>query len=143
MRYALALSALLAAACATQSGRPEGWPRPEAAIRQHGNLFFGSGSTSPAFFDITVENPLNQPLTIRRVRIESPGMAQYGLVPTERVFAETIQPGGVGTVQITPTAVTTTSRPSEPLTVRVIIYYQAGERSFREIYMASASSGPY
>jgi hypothetical protein len=113
-------------------------------IRQTGSLFFGSSATAPAFLELAITNNGGQSLIVRRVRIESPGMAQYGLVPMERVFGETIAPGETRSVQITPTAVTNTSRPTEPLTLRATVYFEtADHHNFREIYQAQASSGPY
>ena len=144
MRLAsLSLLLVLAIACASGgTSRPADMPRPGVDIRQSGALFFGSGSTAPAFLEVAVTNLGSQPLIVRRVRIDSPGMAQYGLQPTERVFRETIAPGDTKSVQITPTAVTTTSRPSEPLTLRAIVYFESNGRSFREIYNSMADTGP-
>jgi hypothetical protein len=140
-QVAFAAVLILAMACASGATRPSGMPRPEVEIRQNGSLFFGSGSTAPAFLEVFVTNPGSQPLMLRRVRIESPGMATYGLQPIERVFSQTIAPGETRSVQLTPTAVTSTSRPTEPLTLRATVYFESGGKSFREIYTAMGEGG--
>jgi hypothetical protein len=134
----------IAIGCATGGAtRPAGMSRPEAQIRQTGSIFFGSGSEAPAFFEVDISNTGEQPLTVRRIRVESPGMAQWSLVPLNRVYRETIAPGGTKTLALTATAVTRSSRPVEPLSVRVTIDFEAEGKSFREMYTAQASSGPY
>ena len=129
--------------CVTAATRPEGVNRPEAQIRQSGSIFFGSGNESPAFFEVDIPNVDSVPLVVRRIRVESPGMASWGLRPTARVYNETIPPGGTRTLSLNATATTAVSRPVEPLSLRVTIDYESGGRSFREMYTAQAGSGPY
>ncbi len=90
-----------------------------------------------------MNNPGSQPLRVRRVRIESPGMATYGIRPVERVFNEAIDPGATHTLRVDAMAVTSTTRPTEPLTIRATVYFDVNGKAFREFYQGSTATGPY
>lgn len=111
-------------------------PRPEVEIRQAAPLFFGSGTTAPVSFDIAVANRGSEPLIVRRIRVESPGMVQYGVYPREEIYRETIPPGQTKTLALNATAWASQSRlqPSEPLSLRAMIDFESEGKHFREIY---------
>ena len=122
-------------ACGTGATRPSSVPRPEISIRQAGHIFFGSGTSAPVTIEVDVTNRAGVPLQIRDIEISSPGMAEYALLRTRRVFQQTIAPGETKTLTIPATAVTQFTRltPSEPLSVRAIVTFDAGGTVFREI----------
>jgi hypothetical protein len=122
-------------ACGTGATRPASVPRPEISLRQAGHIFFGSGTTATATIEVDVKNTASVPLRVRDIEISSPGMVEYALVPTRRVFHQTIAPGETKTLTVLTTAVTQFARltPSEPLSVRAIVTFDANGTVFREL----------
>jgi hypothetical protein len=132
-----ALAALLAFACASGgNSRPAGVAAPEVRAGINGTVFFGSGNTAPANVDVFVTNNANVPIVLRRVQVDSPGMATYTLIRSSRDFRQTIGPGATERVTVFSTAVTEVRNPSEPLTIRVISDFELGKDRWREITMA-------
>lgn len=132
----LLLLFVLACGSSVNTSRPANVPKPDVEIRT-GQLFFGSGTTAPLPLDVLVHNGSAQPIVVRRIRVESPGMTQYGIYPFERLFRETIEPGATESFPLNPTAVASAPRmhPSEPLILRAWIDFEAGENRWREMYM--------
>ena len=133
------LLTLLIAACASSgaelSKRPENIPRPDVQVRV-GQLYFGSGTTAPLPMDVAVINAGNEPISVRRIFVESPSMMQYGISPHERIYNEAIAGGATQLFSVTPTAWASRARltPSEPLNLRVWIDFEQGESRWRELY---------
>lgn len=138
MRRNLSILLLLLAACASnQSKRPANIPQPDLGARLVNPLFFGSGAQAVATIEVGIRNRASVPLTVRRIEIDSPGMGQYTLMRSVRDYREVIAPGGEKAMTTFATAVAqTTTRPSEPLQLRVILEFEAGEgQVWREIIM--------
>ena len=134
MRHALTCSLFfLAIACGSSSVRPTAVAEPGINVRPVGPVFFGSGRTAPATFEVDITNQAQTPLTVRAIQLSSPGMAQYAIQPIRRTFNDTVAPGETKTLTIFATAVTTISNPTEPLTLRTIVTLQANGQTFQEI----------
>ena len=136
---AVAVVALFAAACgsgASASRRPAHIPQPAIDVRLTHPIFFGSQSSAPATIEVLVENRGPVPITVRRVEVDSPGMAQYTLRRAMRQFRETVPPGGTKALTVFATAVTSTSRPTEPLSMRAILEFEVDGKYWREIVLA-------
>jgi hypothetical protein len=131
----LAVCGSVLACASAQSTRPAAIAQPGVQSRLTHPLFFGSGSTSAANIEVTIRNRANVPITVRRIEIDSPGMAMYGIRKTIREFRETIPAGGEKALIVFATAVTTTDRPTEPLSLRTIVELEAGDAAWREIVM--------
>ena len=130
----LFLVSLFALACGSaSSSRPSGIAAPDIDAGLVGTVFFGSGNSAPANIDVIATNRANVSIVLRRVQIDSPGMATYGLIRTSREVRETISPGEAKRVTVFATAVTQVRTPSEPLTIRVIADFESGKDRWREI----------
>src|SRR6185436_18976627 len=114
-------------ACASmQTKRPPGVPQPDIDARLANSLFFGSTSESPATIEVRIVNRGKVPITAQRVEVDSPGMGQYTLQRYARDYHEVIPPGEEKTLVIFTQAVAqTTTRPTEPLTIRAIVEFEA------------------
>lgn len=126
---------LFAVACGSsnsQPQRPANFRAPELDVRLSNPVFFGSSSSAPANIDVEVTNRATTPLVIRRVEVDSPGMIEYAIRRTARDFRQTVNPGETKVVTVFTTAYTTTSRPTETLTIRAIIELQAEGKTWRE-----------
>ncbi|MDP9194744.1 MAG: hypothetical protein M3P06_23860 [Acidobacteriota bacterium] len=134
--FVVAVAALFTIACgSTGSSRPAGITAPDVSSDLSGTVFFGSGNTAPANIDVTVVNRASVPIVLRRVEIDSPGMATYAIRRTAREFRETIAPGETKRVTVFATATTNVRSPSEPLTLRTIADFEVGKDRWREIVM--------
>ena len=130
----VAITTLFTLACgSTSSGRPAGIPAPEVGAELNGTVFFGSGNTAPANIDVFVTNRASVPIVLRRVEVDSPGMATYTIRRTSRLFHDTIAAGETKRVTVFSTAYTNVRNPSEPLTLRVITEFESGKDVWREI----------
>ena len=119
------------------TSRPSTIPQPDLNARLAHSIFFGSSSTAPATVDVFVGNRATVPITVRRIEVDSPGMGEYALIRTTRAFREVIAPGQSKTLTVFATAETTVRRPTEPLTIRAVIEFEAeGQARWREILMA-------
>lgn len=126
---------LFAAACGssnTQPQRPANFVAPDLDVRLSHPVFFGSSSSAPANIEVEVMNRAATPLVIRRVEVDSPGMIEYAIRRTVRDFRQTVNPGETKLVTVFAMADTTTSRPTEPLTIRAVIELQAEGKIWRE-----------
>ena len=138
MRRAFSFLFLLTLACASsQSSRPASIAQPDLNAHMINPLFFGSGTTAPATIEVTVRNRANVPITVQRIELDSPGMGQYALGRVARDFKETVNPGEEKPFTVFATAYAqTTTRPDEPLLIRAIVEFKAGDNHWREILMA-------
>jgi hypothetical protein len=130
------LALVLAACGSSQTSRPANIPQPDIDASLLHEIYFASQSSAPASIEVRVTNRAAVPITVRRVEIDSPGMGQYTILRTQRLVHEVIESGQTKAIGITATAVTTTSRPSEPLTLRAIVEFESGTAHWREILMA-------
>ncbi len=134
MHRSLSLLIVLLTGCASvASTRPATIPQPEIDARLAHPVFFGSGSTAPATVDVTVRNRAKVPIVVRRVEVDTPGMVMYTILRTSRTFRETVPAGETKSLPIFATATTVTSRPTEPLAIRVIIEFEGGGSIWREV----------
>jgi hypothetical protein len=132
------LSILVLTACGTTAAkRPANIPQPDLGARLVNPLFFGSTNEAAATIDVAIRNRASVPIIVRRVEITSPGMGQYTIVARPREFRETLGPGEEKVVTTFATAVAqTTRRPTEPLSLRLIVEFQSTEGAvWREILM--------
>lgn len=138
LSFLLLLAVLVTTGCGSaKSTRPASIPQPDLDAGLATELFFGSGTQAPANIDVKVTNRATVPIVLRRIEIDSPGMGQYVIGRAIRDFRETIAPGETKVVAVFATAYAqTTRRPSEPLQLRAIIEFEAGEARWREILMA-------
>lgn len=137
MRRTLSILLLLSFACSSASTqRPASIPQPDIDARMVNPLFFGSGNTAPATIEVRVANRGRVPIVIRRIELDSPGMGQYTLGRYVRQHRETVPPGEMRSLTAFATAYAqTTRRPTEPLTIRAIVEFQAEGAVWREILM--------
>lgn len=140
MRSSLSILLLLTTlACGTaqRSARPAGIPQPDIDARLVNPLFFGSGTQAHATIEVNVQNRATVPISVRRIEIDSPGMAQYAIARSVRDYRESIPAGTTKSLTTFATAIAqTTTRPTEPLMLRVIIEFEAGKGEvWREILM--------
>lgn len=138
MRRSLSFLLLLSLACGSaRVSRPESVAQPEIDARLAHELFFGSGVSAPATIEVRVANRADVPITVRRVEIDSPGMAQYTLGRAVRDFRDTLAPGEAKILTVFATAYAqTTRRPSEPLQMRLIVELEGGGGRWREVLIA-------
>lgn len=143
MRRRLALLSLplfLAIGCSSNPKQPAGYVRPEVLMRGPGPIFFGSGTQAPVTVDVQIANSGSLPITVRRVRIESPGMSQYSLAPATREYRETIASGQMALLSMSATAYASRARldPTEPLLIRAVVELESGGVWIREVYTIRA-----
>ncbi|HYI13150.1 MAG TPA: hypothetical protein VEK57_29150 [Thermoanaerobaculia bacterium] len=138
-RFAPALLFLFTLGCASGTatgsggGRPANVPAPEIRVDPVGSVFFGSGSDAPLAFEISVTNRATVPIQLQEVELSTPGMVQWGIRPIRRVYNQTIAPGDTYTASLVATAITRQRDPSEPLTVRAFVGFEAEGKRFREL----------
>jgi hypothetical protein len=132
----VALAVSLLGACGSSAPpRPASIPRPELYAELSDRPFFGTSDRAAVNVLVTVRNRAAVPITIRRAEVDSPGMTQYTLRRAIRDFHETVGPGEEKTVTVFTTAYTTTQRPTEPLTIRALVTFEAGGERWREILL--------
>lgn len=137
MRRLLLVLASLSSACASLN-QPPTPGRPEVEIVQQTPIFFGSGSEAPLNLAVTITNPAQEPIVVRRVRVTAGmGMTQYSIRPAERIVRETLAPGQSRELHLTATAYTDRARltPTEPLGLRTMVEYETGGRRHQELYI--------
>ena len=134
-RVLTSLFLVLVLGCASSARRPAAIARPELDVRVVGGAYFGSGSTAPATVELDVQNAADVPIVVRRVEIDSPGMTQYRVVRTSRTVRETVPAGGSTTIGVMVPVERRSSQLTEPLTLRAIVDFEAGDDRWREIVM--------
>jgi len=129
-RFLLPTVLLASLACASNSAqRPASIPKPAINMELAHDVFFGSSSSAGVTIDFNVQNPASEPITVRRIELESPGMVQWGFPRQQRAYKEVVAPGETKRITFFATARTNTSRPSEPLSYRARVEFEAqGER---------------
>lgn len=139
-RRFVVLSLAFLMACASGSTRPANLAQPELRLQKQGNAppFFGSGYTAAVNFDVEIHNRATTPIVVTRIELQTPGMVQYAIYPTERFFRDTIEANTTRTFAIPATAYTDRDRltATEPLTVRAVVDFEAGTEKWREIYLS-------
>jgi hypothetical protein len=146
-RLIAAFLIVFAAACSSSSNssaaRPGNIAKPDIAVRSTApTIFFGSGLQAPVPLEVLVANNSAVPLRVRRIQIESPGMAEYTLYPLTRMFNDEVGPGQTKTFNVVATAYTNVSRlnPTEPLQVRATVEFEGPNKErFREIVFQRAT----
>lgn len=142
-RFLLPSLLLLGLACAgNTASRPPGIVQPEIEVNLANEVFFGSSSTAPATIDIRVTNTSPQPITVRRIDVESPGMTEWGLPKQSHVYNETIAPGETRPITFFATARTITSRRSEPLSYQTRIEFEAAGQRWQEFVRVFGTRPP-
>ena len=137
MRTALTLTALLLAACAMSSAAPG--PEPDINIYQISRVAAGTEhDTGPvsAKFAVEVKNKLTEPLTLRRVAVQSIGGGAYTLPSYSQAFNETIAPGETKRVAFwapATIAVDTIGGANGPVTLRAALDFEAGGKKFQKV----------
>lgn len=131
----LAAGALAFGCSSSASSRPASIAKPAIGAHLTHPLFFGSGNQSGANIEVVVTNNATVPIKVRRVEVDSPGMASYTIGRSVRDFQETLAPGQTKSFLIFATATTLTDRPVEPLAVRTIVEIAAGGSVWREVGM--------
>jgi hypothetical protein len=138
MRFrAFALLPLLAIVLACASGntaqRPASISRPEIDAKLANDVFFGGGSTAAVTIDVLVHNTAAEPITVRRIEVDTPGMTEWGIVRQSRNYTDVIEPGATKSLTFFGTAQTITRDRNEPLTFRTTIDFEsAGPVRWRE-----------
>lgn len=138
----LVLALVFLTACSSLN-KPPTPGRPEVDLFQQSPIFFGSSSTAPLNLSVTIRNPSKEPIVVRRIRLTAGmGMTQYSVLASERLFRETIAPGESKELNITATAYTDRVRlnPTEPLSLRTFVDYDAGGRRHQELYLTMVVS---
>ena len=135
MRRPLVALVALLAACSTSSSDTPSFPRPTVEVRQLGPIFFGSGFSAPVTIEVQVTNKANVPIRVREIELSSPSMSEYALARTRRTLLETLGPGETRSITVPATAVTNYSRltPTEPLSLRTIVLFEAEGKNYREV----------
>ena len=134
-RFALLplLAVVVACASGNTAQRPASITRPEIDAKLATDVFFGGGSTAAVTIDVTVQNTAAEPITVRRIEMDTPDMTEWGLVRQARNYAEVIQPGATKSITFFGTAQTITTDRNEPLTFRATIDFEsAGAVRWRE-----------
>ena len=105
-------------------------------LLQQGDLFFGNAGRTDVHVDVVVRNVAQEPIVIRRVRLNAGPGAQYRVTPADRIVHKAIAPGETETISLTMEAFTDVSRldATEPLTIRTMVEFERGGKRFREIY---------
>jgi len=125
---------LLAAACGSMH---QASAIADVNLQAHSAPFFGSSSTAPLEFDVTIRNKTTAPLAVRSIRISTLNMLEYSVDSGEKLFKETIAPGETKTFPVTATAVSVSAGTSsnEPLSLRADVDFEGtGGKRFHEVY---------
>jgi hypothetical protein len=132
--FALLLIAASVIACASNTAqRPANISRPEITAELANDVYFGGNSTAPATIDVTVRNTSGEPITVRRIEVDTPDMTEWGLVRQSRSYGEVIEPGATKAITFFATASTIASARNEPLTLRTTVEFEsAGNIHWRE-----------
>ena len=137
MRTALTLTMLFLVACATNSAAPG--PEPDINIYQLSNVAVGTEhDTGPIStqFAVEVKNKLAEPLTLRRVGVQSIGGGSYTLPSYSQGFNETIAPGETKRVAFWAPAfvsMNTVAGSNGPVTLRASLEFEAAGKKFQKV----------
>jgi hypothetical protein len=154
MRYTLA-AALLLAACASSTSTPapaaakSGEAEPEIQVGQLSNVASAArhmtGGVSVQY-RISIRNPRNEAIHIRRVDMQSVGMGAYNLPSFSRAFDDVLGPNETKSIDLWAAASiddATIVGANGPVTIRAIVLFESMGRSFQKVVVqqVSASGG--
>ena len=144
MRNVLPVALLLALACsgANTAQRPAHIPPPGIEAEVVNEIFFGSGNSAPATVEVRVTNTATEPVTVTRIEVDSGGMAEWGLLRQSRVFRDVIDPGATKPITFFATAVTNTSRRTEPLSFNVRVEFEGGGTRWQQFLRVISTIAP-
>ena len=136
---------VLAVACsgASSARRPSRIPAPTVTAALTHTVFFGSSSTAPATIEVRVTNNASEPVIVRRIEIDSAGMASWGLQRQSRPYREVVAPGETRPITFFATAVRVTSRPQEPLHFNVRTEFEAEGTRWQQYLRVMSGNSPY
>ncbi len=139
MRRMFCAAFLLLAACAHSKNDVE-ILKPEISLVQLNAPVDSGYATGPTQvqFGARIANRSSEPITLRRIEMQSVGTGSYQLRREQFSFNEKIEPGQFGTVTFWVHAYAYPTgrdrRPSaEPVTVRGILYFESPAGSFHQI----------
>ena len=130
----------LATACAS-SNAPV--PRPVIEmfqLRGPSDLAYTRGqNTMDAYFGFRIRNEAQEPITLRRIDLQSMGDGGYYLRREDQAFNNAIPAGATAEATMRARAaysVTSSGTASrEPVTVRAVVYFETPKGSFQQIVM--------
>lgn len=129
-----ALVLILAAGCSSAgSTRPAGVAQPDISTDLAGTVFFGSGRNAPVTLEVTIRNNATVAVTVRQIEITAPGMVTYTIRPVRRLVNEQIAAGDTKAISVFTQAYTNVRSPTEPLTLRTTVHFEANGARWREI----------
>ena len=100
-------------------------------------------NTTMAEYGFQITNRSTEPLTLRRIKIETVGGGGYALRPEDRAYDRRIGAGEVGQATIQARAYFNTTgagtASNEPVLVRATLYFESPQGSFRQIVMRNIS----
>jgi hypothetical protein len=144
MRTVLISAALLLVLGCSTGSAPSG-PEPEAAIIQLSRAPEGTQyDTGPLsmHYAVEVKNTLAEPVTLRRVAVQSIGGGSYTLPAHSQGLNETIAPGETKRVSFWApafVAIQTVAGANGPVTLRGTLEFEAGTRKFQKIMVENIS----
>jgi hypothetical protein len=145
MRTVSLLAALLiAAGCATNSAAPG--PDPEIRIYQLSLVAVGTEhDTGPisTHFAVEVKNRMTEPLSLRRVSLQSIGGGSYTLPAYSQGFNETIAPGETKKVAFWAPAyvsMNTVAGANGPVTMRASLEFEAAGKKFQRVEVGNVGT---
>lgn len=146
MRFHLILASLFLIVSCSSSSDPVQQSGEERLLLpnvvQRGSLFFGSSDSAPINLDVNIWNGAGQNVRIRRIAVDTPGMAEYYLQNSSRAFDVELAPRESKAFPVFATAVARVRRPTgmEPLQVRLMIDFDMAGKSRREIFLVQAEA---
>ena len=143
MRYVVIALALTLAACSSGVDilKPE---IQMVQIYAPTDIGYARGqNTSMAEYGFQITNRSTEPLTLRRIKIETVGGGGYALRPEDRSYEQRIGAGEVAQATIQARAYFRTTgagtASNEPVLIRATLYFDSAEGSFRQIVMRNIS----
>jgi hypothetical protein len=140
MRPAVLALAVLAA-CASTSATPE-VSVALAQVSGSRDMFFFAGPVNVEY-EVTVTNPTNEPVTLRRLDLKTVGAGAYTLRTPSQPLQVTVRPGMVSVVRVSANAISRggNANSAEPVTVRGTAYFDAPSGAFTRVFNESFSPG--
>jgi hypothetical protein len=125
---------VLLAACSAARTSPV--PEPEVAIEQTSAVprqLFGPMTLR---YLVQVRNVAKEPLTLKRIDLNTIGVGAYNVGPLSRPYNVTIEPGRSATVEIVGTgnvAMSTVSGANGPVTLHLVLLFESSLGSFQTV----------
>ena len=135
----LALAVL--AACASAPATPE-VSVALAQVSGSRDMFFFAGPVNIEY-EVTVTNPTNEPVTLRRLDLKTVGTGAYTLRTPSQPLQVTVRPGMVSVVRVSANAISRggNANSAEPVTVRGTAYFDAPSGAFTRVFNESFTPG--